>query len=338
MANILQLKGSVVDGEVVVDVVLLDKFALKEHTHEYSDQLSDEANFDDAEGDPANVSLSAAVDGSSSNAARRDHVHLLSDGPGSGLDADTVDGSHAAAFATSAHTHEVDERSDMFSDAEGDPANVSSSAAADGTSTYAARRDHVHLASSSGDLEVDENLYHRQDNTTRVRFFGADDDKVAIYAGGEAYILVEGGSTDTVSIGDSALAVTLLTDVLIAKTGGLVNIASNLAVNGDPSLGSSTGVLALRVGTAPTSSPANNVQLYSEDVSASAELKVRDEAANVTTLSPHNFEGHPDGPSEEMAWSYHSERDGKRIVVDMLRVVRLLEELTGEKLVWISEA
>lgn len=40
-------------------------------------------------------------------------------------------------YATLTHNH--------FNDAEGDPANVSKTAASDGTSTYAARRDHVHL-------------------------------------------------------------------------------------------------------------------------------------------------------------------------------------------------
>ena len=59
-----------------------------------------------------------------------------------------------------------------------------------------------------------------------------------------------------------------------------------------------------------------------------------DEAGNATVLTPHNFSGIPGGPSEDMAWSYHSRRDGKTISVDMLRVVRLLEELTGEKLVF----
>ena len=44
--------------------------------------------------------------------------------------------------AASGHTHEVDQRADMFNDAEGNPAAVGP--AADGTSTYAARRDHVH--------------------------------------------------------------------------------------------------------------------------------------------------------------------------------------------------
>lgn len=81
--------------------------------------------FDDTEGQPADVAGTAA-DGTSANAARRDHVHTIAagtvtaamiqdgavlaeilddDGHGSGLDADTVDGSHAADFATSGHTH-----------------------------------------------------------------------------------------------------------------------------------------------------------------------------------------------------------------------------------------
>jgi len=119
--------------------------------------------FNDGEGDPADVAGSAA-DGTSTYAARRDHIHTIGsgivtsgmlqdgaalaeilddDGSGSGLDADLVDGSHASAFAASGHTHEVDERADMFNDAEGDPANVAGTAT-DGTSTYAARRDHVH--------------------------------------------------------------------------------------------------------------------------------------------------------------------------------------------------
>jgi hypothetical protein len=39
-----------------------------------------------------------------------------------------------------------------------------------------------------------------------------------------------------------------------------------------------------------------------------------------------------------MAWSYHSKRGRKSITVDMLRVVRLLEKLTGEQLAYIEEA
>jgi hypothetical protein len=96
----------------------------------------------------------------------------------------------------------------------------------------------------------------------------------------------------------------------------------------------SEGALSIFNGTAPTASATNGVKLYAEDVSSSSELKVRDEAGNVTTLSPHNFDLIPEGPSEDMAWSYYSEKDGKRINVDMLKAVRLLEQLTGEQLVF----
>lgn len=44
------------------------------------------------------------------------------------------------------HTHEVDQRADIFNDSEGDPAPVGT--AADGSSTYASRRDHIHGAGS----------------------------------------------------------------------------------------------------------------------------------------------------------------------------------------------
>jgi hypothetical protein len=78
------------------------------------------------------------------------------------------------------------------------------------------------------------------------------------------------------------------------------------------------------------------VILFAADVSASSELRVRDEAGNVTTLSPHNFELIPEGPSEDMAWAYYSEKNGKKINVDMLKLARMVEKLTGEKLVYES--
>jgi hypothetical protein len=38
-----------------------------------------------------------------------------------------------------------------------------------------------------------------------------------------------------------------------------------------------------------------------------------------------------------MAWSYYSEKDGKAINIDMMKLARLLEKLTGEKLVYIGD-
>jgi len=101
---------------------------------------------------------------------------------------------------------------------------------------------------------------------------------------------------------------------------------------------SASKVISLGNGTAPSTSIADGVQIYAEDVTASSELKVRDEAGNITTLSPHNFT--LTQPSEAGAWSHYSEytnpETGEReaVNVDMLKLARLIEQLTGEKLVY----
>ncbi len=119
--------------------------------------------------------------------------------------------------------------------------------------------------------------------------------------------------------------------------------AGTLYNNGNVGIGttsfgtSADKVLAIGNGTAPTSSIANGVQLYAEDVSASSELKVRDEAGNITTLSPHNFSLVQ--KSEPMAWSFYSENSSlqQRVNVDMMKAIRLIEQLSGEKLVYIQD-
>jgi hypothetical protein len=108
---------------------------------------------------------------------------------------------------------------------------------------------------------------------------------------------------------------------------------TNVLIGGTADPAGASKALALFNGVAPTGSVADGVALYAEDVAGSSELKVRDEAGNVTTLSPHNFSRIPEGPSEPMAWAYHCERDGTTISVDMLKVVRLVERLAGERLV-----
>ena len=94
------------------------------------------------------------------------------------------------------------------------------------------------------------------------------------------------------------------------------------------------GNIVIKNTEATPSTVTDSVHLFAQDVSSSSELKVRDEAGNTTTLSPHNFSLIPDGASEDMAWSYYSEKNGKKINVDMLKLARMVEELTGEKLVY----
>ena len=113
----------------------------------------------------------------------------------------------------------------------------------------------------------------------------------------------------------------------------VINTAGNVLLGGTANPASAAKALVIFNGTAPTGSVTDGVVLFAADISASSELRVRDEAGNVTTLSPHNFSDIPQGPSEAMAWAYRCERDGRAISVDMLRVVRLVEKLTGETLV-----
>jgi len=112
-------------------------------------------------------------------------------------------------------------------------------------------------------------------------------------------------------------------------TGG-VNVGAG-GVFSDGNVGIS-GTIAIADDIAPTSSPTNLVQLYAQSLGATSELKVRDEAGNITTLSPHNF-SLIGKRSEPMAWSFFSENDHGKINVDMLRAMRLLESLSGERLV-----
>ena len=68
---------------------------------------------------------------------------------------------------------------------------------------------------------------------------------------------------------------------------------------------------------------ANTSHIYAKDDSASSEVYVRDEAGNVTKISPHNDAGD---------WEYYSRniKTGKVVRVNMERMIRKLEEITGE--------
>jgi hypothetical protein len=115
-------------------------------------------------------------------------------------------------------------------------------------------------------------------------------------------------------------------------TGGVNVGAGGIFTDGNVGI---SGTIAIANDVVPTSSPDNLVQLYAENVGGSSELKVRDEAGGITTLSPHNFSliGQP---SEPLAWSFYSENNSGKINVDMLRTVRLVEAISGQKLVHIK--
>jgi len=85
------------------------------------------------------------------------------------------------------------------------------------------------------------------------------------------------------------------------------------------------GPIALGVGSDP-STLANSAHIYAKDDSSSAEVYVRDEAGNVTKISPHNEQGE---------WEFYTQNTttGKTFRVNMERMIRKLEEFTGERFI-----
>ncbi len=86
----------------------------------------------------------------------------------------------------------------------------------------------------------------------------------------------------------------------------------------------------------PTQSAYNGVILYAIDTGFGSNFMCRDENGNVTNLAPHLFTIAPQ--TEPLSWSHWSmnEQFGGTINVDMLKVVRIVERLSGQKLVHIS--
>ena len=120
----------------------------------------------------------------------------------------------------------------------------------------------------------------------------------------------------------------------------LVN-STNLTVDGDVGIGNTSPDDALDVTgnvrisnylrlncagtTDPTGTPPllNHAHIYSKLTGGTAEIFVQDSDGNVTQISPHNPEGE---------WHYFSRntRTGKVVRVNMEKMIRRLEEITGE--------
>ncbi len=84
-----------------------------------------------------------------------------------------------------------------------------------------------------------------------------------------------------------------------------------------------TGHVELGVLSGDPSGTTNIAHIYAKDESSSAEVFVRDEAGNVTKISPHNEKGE---------WEYFSRntKTGKTVRVNMEEMIRDIEQLTGK--------
>jgi len=143
------------------------------------------------------------------------------------------------------------------------------------------------------------------------------------------------GTTNILSSPDHSLLHRIIAaDVAAAVKSLVVDANGNVGIGTETFGTSAAKVLAIPNGTVPSTSPADSIQLYAVDVSSSSELKVRDEAGNITALGPHVFKlfkkPHP------LAWSYYSERGNYIINVDMFGFVKAVEELSGEKLIYLN--
>jgi hypothetical protein len=124
------------------------------------------------------------------------------------------------------------------------------------------------------------------------------------------------GSSTTVN----AFRVSLLRTSAGAATSETVLISPAQTITGAKTF---NAPIALTVGSDPAT-VANTAHIYAKDDAASAEVFVRDEAGNVTKISPHNAEGE---------WEYYSRntKTGKTVRVNMEEMIRDLEQLTGKK-------
>jgi hypothetical protein len=63
--------------------------------------------------------------------------------------------------------------------------------------------------------------------------------------------------------------------------------------------------------------------IYAKDDASSSEVYVRDEAGNITKISPHNEQGE---------WEYFSRnvKTGKTVRINMEEMIRDIEQLTGK--------
>jgi hypothetical protein len=132
-------------------------------------------------------------------------------------------------------------------------------------------------------------------------------------------VTVQAASTSGSSTTVNGYRVHMLRGSAGASTADTVLVSTTQTISGAKTFSSP---IALTVGSDP-STATNNAHIYAKDDSSSAEVFVRDEAGNVTKISPHNEQGE---------WEYFSRnvKTGKTVRVNMEEMIRDIEKLTGK--------
>ena len=112
-------------------------------------------------------------------------------------------------------------------------------------------------------------------------------------------------------------------DAFNTGSSGNVSVTNQYAFYDNGNLTSRFGLVEYANQSGDPSTVADTCHVYAKDVASSSKLFFRDEAGNVTQFSPHN---------EQDEWIFHSTntRTGKTVRVNMEKMIRKLEEFTGE--------
>jgi hypothetical protein len=132
-------------------------------------------------------------------------------------------------------------------------------------------------------------------------------------------VTVKAASTSGSSTTVNGYRVHMLRGSAGASTADTVLVSTEQTITGAKTF---TSPIALTVGSDPIS-VADKAHIYAKDESSSAEVYVRDEAGNVTKISPHNEAGE---------WEYYSmnTKTGKTVRINMEEMIRDIEKLTGK--------
>ena len=102
--------------------------------------------------------------------------------------------------------------------------------------------------------------------------------------------------------------------------------------------GISNNILTMDATSQPT--PAyGKAKMWAQSETGVAEMEVMDAGGNVTIISPHGFLLYQPQLADPLPWSYYSENSfiGKRINVDMSGAILALENLTGQKFIYVED-
>lgn len=123
----------------------------------------------------------------------------------------------------------------------------------------------------------------------------------------------------------------LIENILAVDTNLLYVDGNNVMIGAYAAGASATNALLIQNGTAPTSSPANAIQLYA----TSGELRVRDSAGNITLLSPHGAKLF--STLARLTDYLHSEgnpQNGLYLELDIYGALEAVEQLTGKQFIY----